>query len=177
MRIGIAVLASVAALSGCAVVKPAAETPPLTQTVLFASNKAAVSAEYTSALGNFVNQFACKDGYNVVVEGHTDNTGQETYNGGLSEKRANAVRDVIVANGVPAGNITTAGFGEAAPVAPNDKKDGRGQNRRANVIATQMDGGCGAVAPAPAAEPETASAPSRGVPKYLYRNHGQEGNG
>lgn len=169
----IAVLAASAALAGCAAMQPA-ETPPITQAVLFDSGKAVVKVEYVSALTDLVDQLACKDGYSVVVEGHTDNVGNESYNSALSEKRAGAVRDVIVAQGVPADHVTTAGFGEAAPVAPNDERDGRGQNRRVNVIASKMEGGCTMAAQE---EMDTAGSPDNGVPKYLYRNHGEEGNG
>lgn len=170
----IAVLAASAVLSGCATMQQAAETPPITQAVLFDSGKAVVKAEYVTALTGLVGQMACKDGYSVVVEGHTDNVGNESYNSALSEKRAGAVRDVIVAQGVPSDHVTTAGFGEAAPVAPNEDNTSRSQNRRVNVIASQMDGGCAA---AMSDEVDTAGSPSEGVPKYLYRNHGQEGNG
>ncbi len=142
---------------------------PLTQTVLFDTGSAALKSEQVTALTEFTNQLQCKDGYNLVIEGHTDSVGAEGYNVALSEKRSMAVRDVLTSSGVAADKIAVAGFGETVPVAPNDEKGGRSQNRRVNVIATQAEGGCGA---------EPAMAAPEGhedVPKYLYRM-GKEGN-
>ncbi len=149
------------------------ETPPapLTQTVLFDLDSAALKAEEVAALNEFAGQLQCKDGYNVVIEGHADNTGADGYNVALSEKRSMVVRDVLSANGVAADKIAVAGFGETVPVAPNDQASGRAQNRRVNVIATQAEGGCGA---APA-EPMQTEGDRNDVPKYLYRM-GKEGN-
>lgn len=152
---------------------PFSDAPPtpLTQTVLFDTGSSALKATEVTALTEFVNQLQCKDGYNVVIEGHTDNIGADGYNVALSEKRSMAVRDVLTSSGVAADKVAVAGFGETVPVAPNDDKSGRAQNRRVNVIATQAEGGCGGAEPAMAA-PEG----SEDVPKYLYRM-GEEGNG
>ncbi|MGH6630236.1 MAG: OmpA family protein [Nevskiales bacterium] len=144
---------------------------PLTQTILFDLNSAALKSEEVNALNEFAGQLQCKDGYNIVIEGHADNTGADGHNVVLSEKRSMMVRDVLAANGVATDKIAVAGFGETVPVAPNDQKDGRAQNRRVNVIATQAEGGCGA---APA-EPMQTEGHRQGVPKYLYRM-GKEGN-
>jgi OOP family OmpA-OmpF porin len=69
----------------------------------------------------------------VVCEGHTDNRGTEAYNQDLSLRRAHAVRDYLIAGGIPASAITVEGFGESRPVATNDNDDGRQQNRRVEL--------------------------------------------
>lgn len=69
----------------------------------------------------------------VMVEGHTDNIGTAAYNQQLSIKRANAVRDALVKNGVPAEKIQAKGYGFDKPVASNKTKDGRAQNRRVEI--------------------------------------------
>ena len=143
---------------------------PLTQTVLFDTGSAALKSSEVTALTEFANQLQCKDGYNIVIEGHTDNVGAEGFNVALSEKRSMAVRDALAAAGVSGDKIAVAGFGETVPVAPNDDKSGRSQNRRVNVIATQAEGGCNGAEP-PMAAPEG----NEDVPKYLYRM-GKEGN-
>jgi len=70
----------------------------------------------------------------VQVEGYTDSIGSDSYNQKLSENRANAVHDFLIQNGVPAGNVTSVGYGKADPVASNDTADGRRQNRRVNMV-------------------------------------------
>src|SRR3990167_183419 len=67
----------------------------------------------------------------TTVEGHTDSVGSDAYNQGLSERRANAVRDVLVNQyGIEAGRVSSVGYGEARPVADNDTDAGRAIDRR-----------------------------------------------
>lgn len=76
----------------------------------------------------------------VVVEGHTDGKGADDYNQRLSEERAGAVKSYLVAHGTPATRVTTVGWGERKPVAPNerpdgsDDPDGRQKNRRVEIV-------------------------------------------
>ncbi len=70
----------------------------------------------------------------IVVAGHTDSQGSETYNQSLSENRAKSVAEYLVTKGVTGSRITTMGYGESQPVANNDSADGRQQNRRVEII-------------------------------------------
>ncbi|GMQ96957.1 MAG: hypothetical protein BMS9Abin15_0643 [Gammaproteobacteria bacterium] len=70
---------------------------------------------------------------NITVTGHTDSTGPEAYNQGLSERRANSVKDYLTSKGVPANKITTVGMGESQPRADNGTRAGRAQNRRVEI--------------------------------------------
>jgi OmpA-OmpF porin, OOP family len=70
----------------------------------------------------------------VLIEGHTDSVGSEASNLDLSQRRADAVRDFLLQNGVRAAQITTQGYGKASPVASNDTTAGRQQNRRVELI-------------------------------------------
>ncbi|MEM8572374.1 MAG: OmpA family protein [Pseudomonadota bacterium] len=72
----------------------------------------------------------------VQVVGHTDNTGSASFNQGLSDRRAQAVTNILVASGTPAGRIVTIGRGEGDPVASNDTEAGRTANRRVEIIIT-----------------------------------------
>ena len=69
----------------------------------------------------------------VEVAGHTDSAGSAEYNEGLSERRANTVRDYLVSRGVNPGNLTAKGHGEAEPVADNATAEGRARNRRVEL--------------------------------------------
>jgi outer membrane protein OmpA-like peptidoglycan-associated protein len=70
----------------------------------------------------------------VGVEGHTDSTGAEGYNRGLSERRAGSVEQYLSGQGVAADRLSTEGFGESKPVATNDTSEGRARNRRVELV-------------------------------------------
>lgn len=70
----------------------------------------------------------------IRIEGHTDSTGSEDYNLNLSEKRAQAFKNALIARNVDPARLQTVGFGEAKPVAGNDTETGRQMNRRIRVV-------------------------------------------
>jgi outer membrane protein OmpA-like peptidoglycan-associated protein len=70
----------------------------------------------------------------VSIEGHTDSVGSDSYNLDLSQRRADAVRDFLVRNGVQPEQITTRGYGKSFPIASNDTEAGRLQNRRVEIV-------------------------------------------
>lgn len=69
----------------------------------------------------------------VEIEGHTDSTGPEAYNQGLSERRAKAVEEYLVSKGISADRLEVMGYGQSRPIAPNDTKEGRTKNRRVEL--------------------------------------------
>lgn len=99
--------------------------------VKFDFDKATVKPESQGdikALADFMNQYPQTT---TVVEGHTDSRGSDAYNQNLSERRANAVREVLVNQyGVDGSRVNAAGYGEARPVADNNTDAGRAVNRR-----------------------------------------------
>ena len=102
--------------------------------LLFETNKATileVSYPYLIELAN-----ALKDNpiFYVSIIGHTDNLGTEISNQVLSEKRAKAVADFLIAENVPSSRIKTSGKGETMPISTNDTKEGRDKNRRVEFI-------------------------------------------
>nr|MDA3857755.1 OmpA family protein [Roseovarius sp.] len=70
----------------------------------------------------------------VQVVGHTDSDGDAGYNQRLSERRANAVADVLLQGGVPSSRVRTFGRGENQPVASNLTAEGKRQNRRVEIV-------------------------------------------
>lgn len=70
----------------------------------------------------------------VQVVGHTDSDGEADYNQGLSERRANAVADILQAGGVTYDRISSIGRGENDPIASNLTAEGKAQNRRVDIV-------------------------------------------
>jgi outer membrane protein OmpA-like peptidoglycan-associated protein len=70
----------------------------------------------------------------VEVEGHTCSIGTEEYNLGLSQRRAEAVRNYLVSKGVSADRLTVRGYGESRPAVSNATREGRAQNRRVELV-------------------------------------------
>jgi outer membrane protein OmpA-like peptidoglycan-associated protein len=71
---------------------------------------------------------------NVLVEGHTDSTAPDAYNLALSQRRANAVEDFLITQGVDPTRIGAVGYGEQLPIATNDTVAGRQANRRVEIV-------------------------------------------
>jgi OmpA-OmpF porin, OOP family len=107
------------------------ETATIKLAVKFDNNKAVVKDEYLADIGNlatFMNQYANTV---VTVEGHTDSVGSDAYNKNLSQKRADAVKAVLISKfNIGADRVTALGIGEASPVADNATATGREDNRR-----------------------------------------------
>jgi outer membrane protein OmpA-like peptidoglycan-associated protein len=76
---------------------------------------------------------------NILVEGHTDSTGSEDYNMGLSERRANSVAHHLATQNVSTGRFSIMAYGEAQPIASNETADGRRQNRRVELAIMAND--------------------------------------
>lgn len=73
------------------------------------------------------------DDTDILIEGHTDSSGEDAYNMKLSDRRADAVKDYLKMKGVKSGRIETEGYGEAQPLESNDSEAGRAKNRRVEV--------------------------------------------
>lgn len=103
--------------------------------VNFDFDSTVVKEQYFTDIGALAEFLAKHSDLQVEVEGHTDSTGPEEYNQSLSERRARAVVDLLVNQyGVERDRLRAVGYGESRPVADNDSREGRAQNRR--VMAT-----------------------------------------
>ena len=103
--------------------------------VKFPLNAADLSPEAEQRLTEFAEKLKGEN-KNVYLEiqGHTDNVGDPAYNDGLGEKRAEAVRKFLSMRGIALNRMATISYGEEAPVAPNDTRESRAQNRRVVVM-------------------------------------------
>ncbi|HOT97277.1 MAG TPA: OmpA family protein [bacterium] len=107
------------------------------QSLSFPVGKAVIQPGYFGLLSRVQRAIREYPEAKIVIEGHTDSSGDERYNESLSSKRAEAVRLYILSNMVLAEDqIDAVGYGESRPVASNDTEEGRAQNRRIDVILT-----------------------------------------
>ena len=102
--------------------------------LLFATDSAVLDSTSRSSLSQAAGVFNEYPKTAIITQGHTDSTGSEAHNQNLSERRAGAVMANLVANGVGGARITAMGYGEGYPVATNDTPEGRGQNRRVDLL-------------------------------------------
>jgi OOP family OmpA-OmpF porin len=100
----------------------------------FAFDSAELDASSKAALDAAVDVIKSHSAVKMDVVGYTDSSGPESYNQGLSERRAQAAVDYLVSRGVDASQLRAVGRGEADPVASNDTRDGRIRNRRVELV-------------------------------------------
>ncbi|MDP1698839.1 MAG: OmpA family protein [Xanthomonadaceae bacterium] len=108
--------------------------------VLFTTGRAELKGGATSNLSKlaaFLNEYPDRT---VLIEGHTDNPGSESFNMGLSQRRADSVKAYLTGQGIAAYRLDALGKGEAYPVSGNDSATGRQQNRRVEVIIANTAG-------------------------------------
>jgi OOP family OmpA-OmpF porin len=101
--------------------------------VEFDLNKWNIKPQFYSALNHVVAILNENPRLKVEIQGHTDSSGTETYNQGLSEKRAASVLNYFVMKGIAKERLAAAGYGELRPVATNATSEGRAKNRRVQL--------------------------------------------
>lgn len=105
--------------------------------VLFASGQTNLIPSATRRLEAVARVLQNHPDRQIVVEGHTDSQGPDGMNRELSRERAERVREFLVRNGVPEGNIRSVGRGESEPIANNRSAEGRANNRRVEIVVEQ----------------------------------------
>jgi outer membrane protein OmpA-like peptidoglycan-associated protein len=102
--------------------------------VLFDVDKATLKPGARERLARVAGILSAHPTLKVEIEGHTDSTGSDDYNQGLSERRAQSVQAYLSQQGIGQAITATVGFGESRPVATNGTSSGRQQNRRVELI-------------------------------------------
>ena len=102
--------------------------------VLFDTGKSALLPGAREKLAKISGIVLAYPDLRLGIEGYTDSVGSDALNQQLSQQRASSVRDYLAGQNVPAGSMTSQGFGETQPVASNDTAAGRQQNRRVELV-------------------------------------------
>ncbi|MDD2853424.1 MAG: OmpA family protein [Desulfuromonadaceae bacterium] len=106
----------------------------LSGSILFRSAESTLMPPARVKLDQVAKALQAINARNLIVEGHTDSMGTENYNQGLSQRRADAVRDYLVQSGYPADHIQARGQGEGSPIGNNASAEGRANNRRVEIV-------------------------------------------
>jgi outer membrane protein OmpA-like peptidoglycan-associated protein len=102
--------------------------------VLFETGRYELRPPAREKLARFAGIVLAHPGLNIQAEGFTDSTGTDEINERLSEQRATAVGDYLISQGVSQDRVSTQGYGPRFPVASNDTREGRQQNRRVELV-------------------------------------------
>lgn len=101
--------------------------------IYFATDKSNINTQSQNSLDKLAKIFKDYPNTNVLLEGHTDNTGRAEYNMGLSEKRAKSVYDYLVSQGIDTSRFNIKWYGEEQPKHDNSTAEGRSKNRRVEI--------------------------------------------
>lgn len=103
------------------------------RTILFDTGKSSLKSESVSVFVDIIRILNEYPTAKFTVEGHTDSVGSDALNQKLSEDRANSVRDFLIKEGIDSNRLTAIGYGEEKPIASNNTRSGRTQNRRVEI--------------------------------------------
>lgn len=102
--------------------------------ILFETGKSAIQSESFPVIDQIFELMKNNSAINVSIEGHTDNVGDAASNKKLSEERAIAVVDAMIAKGIDKSRMSSMGWGQEKPVADNRTDEGRSKNRRVEIV-------------------------------------------
>ncbi len=111
---------------------------PITFTIVFDTDESVIRADQERTLRQGLEMLRKYPITDAVIEGHADWRASQAHNLPLSERRAESVRDYLVARGIDPDRLTTVGYGELNPVADNTTPEGQQQNRRVTTITVQV---------------------------------------
>jgi outer membrane protein OmpA-like peptidoglycan-associated protein len=106
----------------------------LPQDILFATDSYSVRPDLQRDLNTVAGNLQAYPNSTIQIIGHTDNTGDAAYNQQLSQRRANAVANVLLNAGIPSARVQAFGRGEEQPVSSNLSPEGRALNRRVEIV-------------------------------------------
>jgi peptidoglycan-associated lipoprotein len=105
----------------------------LATVVYFEFDRAELSQEHMALLAKHADRLVDADSVRIRLEGHADERGSREYNIGLGERRSQAVRRILMANGVSAAQVSTVSFGEERPAVDGESEQSYAKNRRVEI--------------------------------------------
>jgi hypothetical protein len=102
--------------------------------ILFETGKSAIQSESLPIIEQIYQLMKSEATLKISIEGHTDNVGDAAANKKLSNDRAKAVMDALIANGIDKTRMTSTGWGQEKPVADNRTDEGKAKNRRVEIV-------------------------------------------
>jgi outer membrane protein OmpA-like peptidoglycan-associated protein len=127
----------------------------------FETDSAKISADSTVLLEEIADTFIRNPCLKQVeIQGHTDNTGAKEHNKVLSDQRANAVREWLLAHSIEPGRLVAQGYGQERPISPNVTPAGKERNRRVQFMIKDQDKGCGGKTTSGGTGPAAPAAPA-----------------
>ena len=135
-----AVLVAAALLGACSTPEPPPAPPPppppaaTSYMVFFDWDRSNLSPQALTTIQQAAGTWKTRGAVRITATGHTDTSGPESYNMALSLRRANAVKDALVREGVPAPSIDAIGVGESRPLVPTGDGVREPQNRRVEIV-------------------------------------------
>jgi hypothetical protein len=142
--------------------------------VLFARGKAELKRGAIEQINKFGDILVKYSTEKIEIIGYADSTGSDAINKPLSEKRANAVKNALLARKVSADNITAVGMGSANPIGDNATEEGRAKNRRVEMKLTAQTGSAKAVSEENALSKELSASQEPAAPKETAKPVAQE---
>lgn len=110
------------------------QTGSITLHINFETGKSVIKPESQSIVDQIAEMLKTDPSIKISIEGHTDNAGTAAANQTLSQNRAKAVMDAIIAKGIDKGRLSSKGWGQNKPVADNSTEEGRARNRRVEIV-------------------------------------------
>jgi OmpA-OmpF porin, OOP family len=103
------------------------------KTILFDTGKSSIKSQSEAVLSDIIKILNEYPNSKFTVEGHTDSVGSEKLNQGLSDSRANSVKEYLIKNGIDEFRLSSLGYGESKPIDSNNTSKGRANNRRVEI--------------------------------------------
>ncbi len=100
----------------------------------FETRKSTIQSESQEVVNQVAQMLQANASLKISIEGHTDNVGNPASNKSLSENKAKAVMDALVAKAIDKSRLTSKGWGQDKPVADNRTEDGQAKNRRVEIV-------------------------------------------
>lgn len=121
-------------ITGTEMFKSLSETGHIALYINFAVDKSDLPSDATETIDQIVMMLNNNRNLNLIIEGHTDNTGDPAKNKTLSDKRAQSVMKALTDRGIDAKRLEAKGFGQDMPIADNRTDEGRTKNRRVELV-------------------------------------------